>query len=75
MLTLREVNEEAGSNPNLRIITYKPVRDFTEHCNVCGERLGGNNSVVLPFKCSCGTWRYVDGHFEIIIEPRPIVRM
>lgn len=31
------------------------------HCNVCGERLSGNNSKLLPYWCSCGVW---EGEFE-----------
>ena len=26
------------------------------HCGDCGERLMGNNSMMNPYNCSCGTW-------------------
>lgn len=36
---------------------YKKVKTLQPHCPECGEMLSGNNSLVLPWKCSCGTWK------------------
>lgn len=46
------------SNPLERQILYKRVKKAVPHCNVCGEELGGNGSVVLPYTCSCGEWEF-----------------
>ena len=37
-------------------IKYKRVKIAMPHCGDCGEQLQGNNSQILPYKCSCGTW-------------------
>lgn len=39
-------------------IEYKQVKTLVEHCGDCGERLSGNNSLVLPYKCKCGIWKW-----------------
>lgn len=39
-------------------ITYKKIPRWEPHCGECGEQLQGDNSQVLPFKCSCGVWQY-----------------
>lgn len=38
-------------------LVYKQVKVQMPHCGVCGERLGGNNSIVNPYFCSCGEWQ------------------
>lgn len=38
--------------------TYKQVKILKPHCSICGERLQGNGSIVLPYKCSCGEWEW-----------------
>jgi hypothetical protein len=38
-------------------LTYKFIKTLHPHCGVCGEILTGNNSLVLPYKCKCGTWK------------------
>ena len=51
-----------------REIVYKRVKTLAEHCNVCGERLSGNNSQILPYECKCGTWEYDWEKAEFYIE-------
>lgn len=38
------------------------------YCPKCKEDLQGNNSVVLPYICSCGTWVYswMKQEFEVV---------
>lgn len=36
---------------------YKMVKEHRPHCPRCGDRLTGNNSYAMPYKCSCGVWR------------------
>ena len=36
---------------------YKPVTELQPHCPNCKERLTGNNSIALPYQCSCGVWK------------------
>lgn len=36
----------------------KIVKVAMPHCNVCGEMLSGQGSQVLPYRCSCGEWRF-----------------
>lgn len=38
--------------------TYKKVKVAMPHCPRCGEQLRGNGSMVLPYRCDCGTWDY-----------------
>ncbi len=35
---------------------YKMVKMPMPHCPVCGQKLGGNASVALPYSCACGVW-------------------
>lgn len=35
---------------------YKRVNVFAPHCPVCKQQLSGNNSIMFPYKCECGTW-------------------
>ncbi len=46
---------------------YKIVKQREPHCPLCKERLSGNNSIVMPYKCSCGTWiqSLIDFNFSI----------
>lgn len=37
---------------------YKRIKISVPHCPTCGEQLMGNNSIVMPYRCSCGTWHY-----------------
>jgi len=37
---------------------YKRIKVPIEHCSNCGERLEGNGSEILPYKCKCGIWSY-----------------
>jgi len=36
---------------------YKIVKISKPHCSICKERLLGNGSRVLPYRCSCGEWK------------------
>ena len=36
---------------------YKPVKELKPFCTICKERLLGNGSRVLPYRCSCGEWK------------------
>ncbi len=52
---------------------YKRVSIPMPHCPVCKERLGGNNSGISPYQCSCGvwesTWTIGDGLYFVIKIP------
>lgn len=37
---------------------YKKVKVSLPHCPKCGEQLKGNNSLMMPYKCKCGIWKY-----------------
>lgn len=39
------------------IIKWKKVKTLQPFCSICGEQLQGDNSMVNPYKCKCGTWR------------------
>lgn len=41
-------------------VKYKRVKMTMPHCGDCGEMLNGNNSIALPYKCSCGIWKSKD---------------
>ena len=46
--------------------TYKIKRVYVPCCPQCGERLSGNGSQVLPYRCKCGEWEYdSDGEYKI----------
>ena len=50
---------------------YKKVKVIKEHCPTCKEQLMGNNSMVLPWQCSCGIWKvapnyHYDGTYIIV---------
>lgn len=38
-------------------IKYKQVKIPMPHCSDCGDMLLGNGSIIIPYYCSCGTWR------------------
>ena len=47
--------------PNIRSerhVEYKRIKVLMPHCSVCKEQLSGNNSIAMPYKCSCGTWKH-----------------
>lgn len=50
---MREQGNGIGYHP-----IYKRVKLSVEHCPRCGDQLGGNGSMVLPYRCSCGTREY-----------------
>ena len=35
---------------------YKSVKIMMPHCPNCKEQLRGNNSIAMPWNCSCGEW-------------------
>lgn len=37
---------------------YKIIKIQAPHCPKCGEHLFQDNSVVSPWKCKCGIWKY-----------------
>ncbi len=47
---------------------YKLVKDRKPHCPICKEMLSGNNSMLLPYKCSCGTWKQNTADLTFNIE-------
>ena len=36
---------------------YKRIKVSQPFCSICKDRITGNGSMVLPYKCSCGKWR------------------
>ena len=38
--------------------TYKRVKVTAEHCPRCQTMMRGNGSMVTPYRCECGEWRY-----------------
>lgn len=48
---------------------WKMVKERRPFCPVCEKRLSGNNSIVSPYKCDCGIWRYNIGNSAYTIEP------
>ncbi|QGH73348.1 MAG: zinc-ribbon protein [Siphoviridae sp. cttb18] len=54
---------------------YKRVKMLMPHCPVCKEQLSGNNSMVSPYRCSCGEWESdwfngKVGNFKIKTNPQ-----
>lgn len=51
---------------------YKRVKLHMPHCPKCGEQLQGNNSMVSPWRCSCGVWKCngYDDPFSYHIEKK-----
>ena len=49
-------------------IKYKKIKQLVPHCGVCGERLLGNGSYILPYKCKCGEWEYSISEEEYILK-------
>jgi len=52
---------------------WKKIPLLHPHCPICGEPLSGNNSVISPYKCSCGEWESKwniegDGTYEFVIK-------
>lgn len=48
---------------------YKRVKMTMPHCPVCGLILSGNNSIALPWCCSCGEWEHTElGAFDYKIK-------
>ena len=40
------------------------------HCSVCKEQLSGDNSIISPYRCKCGTWQIRWGDREYTLaEP------
>ena len=53
---------------------YKKVKitEFKPQCPKCKEMLQGENSMVLPYQCSCGIWEqdWMTHEFDIIPLPK-----
>ncbi len=50
---------------------YKIIQTQAPHCPVCGDHLYQTNSLVSPWKCKCGTWKYDMEKIEYeIINPK-----
>lgn len=53
---------------------YKRVKELKPHCPDCKEKLSGNNSIIQPYRCSCGEW-HVDltkrGAVSFIVNSQP----
>ena len=49
---------------------HKRVPRTVPHCGDCEEALRGNGSVLLPYECSCGTWRYDVVEKEFVLEDK-----
>lgn len=49
---------------------YKQVKVIKPHCTICGERLKGNGSIILPYNCLCGVWewKHRDSDMELELE-------
>jgi len=43
---------------------YKKIKVSRPHCPKCDEDLLGNNSMALPWRCSCGIWEPILYPFE-----------
>ncbi len=37
---------------------YQWVKVLKPFCPLCKKQLRGNNSVVSPYTCECGEWKY-----------------
>jgi len=46
---------------------WKPTKTMAPYCPKCGHRLSGNNSMIAPYRCKCGTWEQsrIDASFFI----------
>jgi hypothetical protein len=40
-----------------RRVQWRRIRTLAPHCPECGQQLLGNNSLVNPYRCSCGIWQ------------------
>jgi tRNA(Ile2) C34 agmatinyltransferase TiaS len=49
---------------------YRKVKVLKPHCPVCKQMLYGEGSMILPYKCKCGTWKwnFTTEEFTIIKE-------
>ena len=47
---------------------YKKVKCLHPFCPQCGEAMRGNNSIVMPWRCSCGAWKYENEYREFVIQ-------
>ncbi len=55
-------------------VQYKKISIPVSHCGDCGERLLGNNSIVQPYRCSCGVWqsKSFEEPFEFVLAGRDL---
>lgn len=54
---------------------WKMVKQRKPHCPVCGEQLFGDNSAMMPYKCSCGVWQSSwDKPGYAIIQPEAYIK-
>lgn len=79
-MTIKQIQEQIGRKLTTikQIVTrdhlqptYKRVMTMLPHCPICGEKLMGDNSIIHPWKCSCGVWKVVmteggNWHYKIV---------
>jgi len=53
-----------------RRVVYKRVKMPMPFCPVCDLMLSGNNSIISPYRCSCGEWQsnYFEDPFMFTIK-------
>ena len=49
---------------------YKRVKVSLPYCPQCKQVIQGNGSIIMPYKCECGFWRYNTETDEYFIEPK-----
>ena len=54
----------------VRSKTFKKVLVSKEHCHKCQEQLRGDGSMGLPWRCSCGVWKWDWKKEEYYVESK-----
>ena len=44
---------------DIRRMEYRQAKQSAPYCDKCDMRLLGNGSTMMPYRCNCGTWKYI----------------
>lgn len=46
---------------------YKKVKKIVPWCKRCNSEIYGNGSIITPYHCECGEWKYDSGENDYVL--------
>ena len=49
-------------------MNYRSEKTLVPYCDDCDNRIIGNGSLILPYKCKCGIWEYDEAQHDYVLK-------